>query len=108
MSTTTLREFWNENNVTSVFVSGNGCPSGQTLIQNLEDEGEDYCNLHEVIDNGLFGGDWDNDGAPVEESPAWKAVGEVSADGKEWRWNGLGGLTDNRGNDYHQVVLFCE
>ena len=99
--TMTLLEYWNNNgnNVVSIFVAGNGCPAGQTYTQNLESDGDDYCDMHDLLNSGLTNVD------EYDNSRVWDCVGEVveTQHGSEWRWNGLGGLTDLRGNDYSQL-----
>ena len=96
----TLLEFWSEqcDSLTTVFVAGFGCPAGETYRQSLEDEGEDYCDLRELIDSGLFSI------KETGESSAWEAEGEVTAEG--WEWNGIPKLTDSRGNNYYQFRVF--
>jgi len=104
MAKMTLREYWNDHcdNVTSLFLAGNGCPAGQTYTQNLEEEGEDYCDMHDLLETGLCNVD------EYDRSRIWDCAGKMSEDGSEWRWDGLGGLTDFQGNDYHQFVVFSE
>lgn len=96
--TVSLREFWNANEVKSVFVVGIGCPAGQELVQNLEDDGEDYCDLNEVIDSGLAHPNEQN------ESPLWELTGTVDESG-DWTWDGNGSVRDIRGNNYTRIKL---
>lgn len=95
----TFLEFWNDNNVTEIFVAGNGCPGGQTFKHDTDTEiDEDYCDLGELIQEGggLFSG-----GTELDE-----LHGEV-VDGV-WRWDGLGWAKDLNGNDYHQITMHVE
>lgn len=91
----TLGEFWNDKNVTSLWISGHAIAGGKTYTQNLEDEGEDYCDLHELIDNGLS----------IE--PAWDLSGQVVEDGS-WVWDGKADFRDVQGNSYFRMQVFTE
>lgn len=88
----TLGEFWNDKNVTSLWISGHAIAGGETYTQNLEDEGEDYCDLHELIDSGLS----------IE--PAWDLSGEVVEDGS-WVWDGKADFRDVQGNSYYRMQV---
>lgn len=90
----TLGEFWNKN-VTSLWISGHAIAGGETYTQNLEDEGEDYCDLHELIDNGLSFFD-----------SVWDLSGEVAEDGSCWSWDGKADFRDTQGNSYYRMQVF--
>lgn len=45
----TFLEFWNDNNVTEIFVAGNGCPGGQTLIHRKQETTEKQMTASEQI-----------------------------------------------------------
>lgn len=91
----TLREYWNENEVTQLFWASTGKPTGQHLELNLDDEGEDYCDLNEVVDSMCV--DFE-----TGESDWWEAQGEIQPD-NSWEWDGLPvglrDLTDMNGNN---------
>ncbi len=89
----TLGEFWNSKNVTSLWIDGNAIAGGKTYLQNLTDEGE-YCDLHELIDNGLS----------IE--PAWDLSGRVVEDGS-WVWDGEADFRDVQGNSYYRMQVYA-
>lgn len=71
--------------VTYLWVCGVACPAGQDFNHDTESDGEDYCDLTELIgEMGL----WDLEGSVV--------------DGR-WEWNGKGNVRDERGNTIYNV-----
>jgi len=94
----TLQDYWNENDITSIFLVGVGCPGGLEITDTTGEEGvsdEDYCNLLDCLQEGLIGG-----------SPHYDDLeGTVSKDGSVWEWDGEGTPRDLRGNDYQRIQL---
>ena len=89
-ATTTLREFWNDSEVTSIFVAGTACPAGIEYSHNTDAEGDDYCDLWELV------------GQLSPHCDIWELNGR--ADGSSWSWDGNGSPRDIRGNSYTKIV----
>lgn len=82
----TLRDFNNTiTPVTSVWIAGVGCPAGQSFRHDLESDGDDYCDVNEVIEDLHL---WDLEGTVCEG---------------QWSWNGSGSPTDVRGNSIYNL-----
>jgi hypothetical protein len=88
----TLFKFWAENEMFKLWVSGVGIPGGRTYFQNLE-VFDDYCDLRDVIHNGL------------SLSPLWNMCGNVVEDGS-WVWNGEGDFRDVNGSNLTRMQVF--
>lgn len=94
----TFVEFWNNNDVTEIFVAGNGCPAGRTFTHDTDTEvDEDYCDLGELIreGGGLF-----SESVDIDEL-------QGTVENGVWTWDGEGHATDVNCNDYHQIKLYC-
>ena len=91
MSKISLLDFWNNNEVSSLWINGSQNPIGITYVQNADED--DYCDLHEVIDNGL------------SISAGWNLQGNVVENGS-WVWDGEGDFCDPKGNSYHRMQVF--
>lgn len=81
----TLLDFNNGHPVTNLWIAGVAYPAGQTWHNNIDSDGEDYCNLSELID----------------QLNLWELSGSV-VDGR-WEWNGSGNPSDERGNTIYNV-----
>ena len=91
MEKITLRDFWNANadSIKSLFLVGTACPAGIEYTANLEADGEDCCDLCELIDNLGYN--------------LWEAEGEIDSEGN-WAWDGnLPGVRDLKGNSYTRI-----
>lgn len=89
-ATVTLLDFWNSRTVESLFVVGTACPTGQEYRHQPEPDGDDYCDLNELIDN---------------LSPHVDLFGlSGTVDGATWTWDGVGNPRDVRGNSYTRLA----
>ena len=104
----TFREFWNDNEITELFVAGTGCPAGLTYTHNVDtDVDEDYCDLGDLIDSLFPYGAVSAESDTWEfESAVWELEGDVTLG--RWNWNGEGRISGMRGGDYHQIVLIAD
>jgi hypothetical protein len=93
MAKVSLLDFWNSNEVSSLWVSGSQNPVGKTYVQNLDED--DCCDLNELIDNGLS----------IEAG--WDLVGNVVENGS-WVWDGQGDFRDAQGNSYCRMQVFVK
>lgn len=87
-NTTTISLLDFNNNVkpvTNLWIAGVGYPAGKTFLHDPESDGEDFCDVNEVIE--LLG--------------LWNLEGTV-VDGR-WEWNGEGNPTDTKGNTIYNV-----
>lgn len=89
----TMREFWNSSEVKALFAVSVGNPSGTEYRHDTDADGEDYCDLGDTIETGLF----------ADPEAAWEAPG-VASEGK-WEWSGEGNLRDIKGNSYTRLSL---
>lgn len=80
-----LLDYNNVTPVTYLWLCGVGCPTGQDYRHDVESDGEDYCDLNQLIN----------------ELGLWELEGTV-IDGR-WEWNGEGNPTDQRGNTIYNV-----
>jgi len=69
----TLGEFWARDGVGSLFLAGVGMPSGQQFDHDTDAEGEDYCDVGDVI----------------EQLDLGDLEGTVDSEGI-WQWDGKG------------------
>lgn len=90
--TFSLRDFWNSVEVESLrlFAVSTAIPTGKEYRHG--GEGEDYCDLHELIDSGLSTAD------------LWPLIGFVGQEGT-WTWDGAGNVRDHRGNSYTKIQV---
>ena len=99
-----MGEYWNTHTIDQVWVVGTACPTGQSYQWNAnlgdyDDTAEDYCDLNELMETGLFA-------CPADGSqPWWDLMGAVHPGG--WEWDGAGSACDPRGNNYLQIKLFA-
>ena len=83
----TLSDYWNIHDITTLFLVSTASPAGETYVENLDGEDDDFICIHDVIENA--GSDlWDLDGTANEDG---------------WEWNGRGNPTDWRGNSYLRI-----
>lgn len=87
----TLLDFWNSRTIESIFVVGTACPAGQEYTHDTVSDGEDYCDLNDVIEN---------------LSPHVDLLSlSGSVEGGAWTWDGVGNPRDVRGNSYTRIVV---
>lgn len=72
--------------VTYLWFAGVGAPAGRDYNHDTDSDGEDYCNLTEVID----------------QLDIWELTGTVT--GKTWEWDGQGSPRDERGNSILKIT----
>ena len=68
-------------------------PGGRTYKHDTISDGEDYCDLGELIDSGL------------SPQSLFDLDGEVTDNG-EWNWNGSGDPRDHLGNSITNLQVF--
>lgn len=95
-ATVTLLDFWNSRTIDSVvidsmFVVGTACPSGREYRHDTDSDGDDYCDLNELLANL----------SPHVDLLSLSGV----VDGAAWTWDGGGNPRDVRGNSYTRIVV---
>lgn len=71
--------------VTYLWICGVGCPAGREYNHDVESDGDEYCDVNEIVgDLGL----WSLNGTIVDD---------------RWEWNGVGNPVDERGNSILNV-----
>jgi hypothetical protein len=93
MAKVSLLDFWNSNEVSSLWINGSQNPVGKTYIQNSDED--DYCDLHEIVDNG------------ISIDAGWDLLGNVVENGS-WVWDSEGDFRDMLGNSYRRMQVFTK
>lgn len=94
MDKITLLDFWNNHDCTAVFVVSTAEPGGIEFTHNMEGEGEDYCDIHEVLYEGL------------SSTNLFDLTGTV--EGAKWSWDGSSHACDFRGCSYQKIEVYAE
>lgn len=83
----TLADFHNNGaGLSYLWYAGAGAPTGRDFNHDTEADGEDYCNLVEIVD----------------QIGAWELSGTVT--GKTWEWDGVGSPRDWSGNSITKIT----
>ena len=76
--TITFTEFWAKNEVKTIWLTSVGSPGGIELTHNVDTDGEDYCDLGELVNESQF--DFLRDLTGVVTDGEWEWDGEGEGD----------------------------
>lgn len=84
-----LVDFCNTRDVSRLFVTSTYVPVGVTYNSNVDTDGDDYCDLWDLLESGL------------STESLFHLNGSVNGD--RWIWDGQGDVRDYHGNSYLRI-----
>lgn len=84
-----LVDFWNTRDVSRLFATSTYVPVGVTYESNVDTDGDDYCDLGDLLESGL------------STESLFHLNGSVNGD--RWIWDGQCDVRDYHGNSYLRI-----